>query len=70
MDQVEKARRRVELDHKNCRALESKLLMYRTNVRPFLDYCSVVCFDARQCDRIQIENVQGTSVKRLLGYFP
>lgn len=65
--QVAKARKLIGLIHRTFRFPDSKLIIYKSHVRPILEYCSMICSNMRQCDRIEIENTQRIFTKRLLG---
>ena len=63
-----KARRLIGLINRTFSLTESKLSIFKTHVRPLLEYCTVVFSNMRQIDRFAIENVQRRFTKQLLGY--
>ncbi|KAK4471044.1 hypothetical protein MN116_000553 [Schistosoma mekongi] len=56
--QVSKARRLIGFIHRNYRLSESKVILYKTCVRPLLEYCPIIYSCMRSLDRQKIEKVQ------------
>ena len=66
--QVSRARRSVGLVLRSFRLRRSILLVYKSHVRPLLEYGSIVFSNMRKVDRVSIENVQRRFTKHLVGY--
>ena len=56
--QVAKARRLSFLILRNFQLKDSRLILFKSHVRPLLEYCSHLYSNLRKCDSIAIEHVQ------------
>lgn len=63
--QFAKARKMMGLIFRAFSTLKSKLLLFKTHVRPLLEYCSIMRSDIY--DGYEIHNVQRTFAENLLG---
>lgn len=62
-----KANALVELPHRAFKLNRCKLNLFKTQVRPILEYCSLICLNMRKFDRLTFENVRLAFTKRLIG---
>lgn len=65
--QVAKASRSIGLIHKNFRLSQCKIEIYKSHIRPLLEFCPLIYSNMRNRDRISVENVQRKFTKQLLG---
>ena len=66
--QVARARRCTGLVFRSFRLRDSILHVYKSHVRPLLEYCPIVFSNMRKTDRILFENVQRRFTKQLVGF--
>ena len=66
--QIAKAKRTIAFIHKSLLFLDSKLIVYKSHVRPLLEYCPIVYSSMCKSTRVSIESVQRSFTKQLLGY--
>nr|CAH8849950.1 unnamed protein product [Trichobilharzia regenti]CAH8862840.1 unnamed protein product [Trichobilharzia regenti] len=66
-NQVSKARRLLGFIFHNFQTKESKMLLYRTHIRPLLEYCPFILDSTSVKDKLRIESVQRRFTSRILG---
>ena len=66
--QAAKARRSVALLFRSFRLRDSIISIYKSHIRPLLEYCPIVFSNMTKFDRVAIESVQRRFTKQLLGW--
>ena len=67
--QVAKAKKVSYLILRSFQLPQCRLALFKTHVRPIIEYCSFVYTNLRKCDRIQLEKVQRRFTKAIDSHF-
>ena len=66
--QLAKARQLLGIIARNFRLPRAKLILYKTQVRPLLEYCYLLDGSLKKCDRVALESFQRGFTKSIVGY--
>jgi hypothetical protein len=66
--QLAKARQAYGFIKKSFTLPRARLVLYKSNVRPLLEYCPIICSNMRKQDRLALESFQRAVTKSIVGY--
>ena len=66
MVQIAKARKLSSLIIRSFRLPSARIILFKSHIRPIVEYCAIIYSNIRKCYRVQLEKIQRTFTKSII----